>query len=303
MELMLDAGGTGALRQVPWEEAVEAFLTLGVERPTTRRTYASAVRQAMGFLGVGTMDEVTPMGLAVWRRGIADDPDLAPGTQRTYIGAVRSFLRWSRAFGLHRIPAEAVGIALRLPRNRVIRPYEVLTDEEVEQLMAAARPGRDHLLLTLMLLTGVRVSECAALRVQDFSRHPVPCLFVRNGKGGKARQVPVIDELGWLLRMHARGRAAGAALFTHRGHSSKPLTAAGIRTIVEATAARAGIEKHVSPHTLRHTFATRSLVYSGDVTRVSKLLGHSSIAVTHRYVDHLALGDLRAAVAPLPGHG
>lgn len=166
------------------------------------------------------------------------------------------------------------------------------------RMLLAAKPGRDHLIVALLASSGLRVAEAADLSVEDVGFHPSPYVYVRNGKGGKARTVPILEELTWLLRVQVRGRGRTEPVFRARG--GQRMSEAAMREVVVRVAAKAGIEHRVTPHALRHTFATRSLTFSGDVLRVSKLLGHANISTTHRYVDHIGMHDLAQAVAPLP---
>lgn len=283
---------------------MEAWLTLAPLSKRTRVMYRSIVGRAMGYLGVNEMHELRRIHLAMWRAEVVALPDLAPGTKCTYIGAVRSFLRWCRAYELTTIPAEAVAIALKFPRNYVVRPYETLADKEISSLLLAAQPGRDQTLIAVMVLAGLRVEEVEGLRVGDFGLHPTPFLYVRKGKGEKSRSVPIVGDLAWLLRLATRGKTRGDPIFCRWNRAKEPLSKAGMAQRVTQTARRAGIDKRVTPHSLRHTFATRSLEYSGDVVSLSKVLGHTDLRVTQRYVDHsIGLAQLSKIMPPMPAHG
>jgi len=103
-----------------------------------------------------------------------------------------------------------------------------------------------------------------------------------------------LGDSGPLFRPHDRG-------VPKRGRSETAMGVRALGYVVQTVAARTGIDgKRVSPHCLRHTFAVRSLRAGHDVESVRKLLGHRSLSTTQRYVDHLELGELRAAVPPLP---
>lgn len=174
-------------------------------------------------------------------------------------------------------------------------PPEPLTPDEVHALLSAcslrAPTGiRDRALLTLLYRSGLRVSEALALKPSgvDFARHRVRVL---HGKGDKATVRgfhPSADATlaRWLDTRKALGLAHnGTPLFCTL--AGGPLSDRQVRDMLKRRAARAGIEKRVHPHGLRHTYADELQHQGVPVSTISKLLGHSSIAVTSRYLDHL----------------
>ncbi len=207
-----------------------------------------------------------------------------------------------------------MSIALKTPRTVVRRPYTVLTEAEIGALLAAAETPRNTALLAVLVGAGLRVSEAVGLDVDDLleDHEGGAALYVRQGKGRKDRTVPIHPDVTALLREYLAitGRLAGrhaGPLFRRHDRASKRmvnrgrLTARAVVDVVHGCAARAGIRgKQVSPHTLRHTFALRSLRGSGEVVQVSKLLGHTALSTTQRYVDHLETRELREAVPLLP---
>jgi site-specific recombinase XerD len=179
------------------------------------------------------------------------------------------------------------------PNADATYPAEVLTTDEVAALIsgcsAKAPTGiRNRALLWLLYRSGLRVSEVLALRVPDvsMSAHTVRVL---HGKGNKATTRgfhPSADDAlaRWIDTRRTRGIRNGTLFCTLAG---APLSATYIRDLLKRQAAKAGIEKRVHPHGLRHTFANELRAKGVDVVIISKLLGHSSIAVTVRYLDHL----------------
>jgi len=235
-----------------------------------------------------------------------------PASHGQALAALRAFLTWSRSMGAHQLPAEVVATALRTPRSTVRRPYSVLADPEVSAIIAAAVDPRDTALLAVMLGAGLRVAEVCALDIADIltDQDGETALFVRQGKGRKDRTVPVQADVARYIRAYlatTKRRLGGdGPLFRAHDRADGKLVRGRLSTravgdVVNRCTAASGIDaKHVSPHALRHTFALRSLRRGGNVVAVSKLLGHASITTTQRYVDHLALGELRAAVPELP---
>jgi site-specific recombinase XerD len=194
------------------------------------------------------------------------------------------------------------------PPNKGRRyPAEVLTPGELAALIArcsAKAPTgiRNRALLILLSRSGLRVSEALALRPGDvnLTAHAVRVL---HGKGGKATTRgfhPSADDAlaRWLDTRRQLG-LRGPLFCTLRG---SPLHPQYVRNLLHRLGYRAGIEKRVHPHGLRHTFADELRRSGVDVVIISKLLGHSSIAVTNRYLDHLgnhqAISALEAVELP-----
>lgn len=218
-----------------------------------------------------------------------------PSSVARKIAAVRSFHRFLVLEGVAASdPAEGV-VRPRVPRN-LPRP---LTVDEVEALLAA--PGdegpvalRDRALLETLYGAGLRISELVALAVDDLDLEEGSLRAV--GKGARERIVPLgryaIRALeAYLVQGRpalSSSRSRGALFLNQRGGR---LTRQGATGIVKAAARRAGIRKRVTPHMLRHSFATHLLEGGADVRVVQELLGHASVASTQIYTlvtgDHL----------------
>jgi integrase/recombinase XerC len=172
-------------------------------------------------------------------------------------------------------------------------PPEVMTPDEVAAIIGAcsakAPTGiRNRALLTLLYRSGLRISEALALRPSDISlsEHTIRVL---HGKGDKATtrgfHPSATDALArWIDTRRQLGIRSGPLFCTLAG---RPVYAQYVRNLLGRLAAEAGIEKRVHPHGFRHTFAVELERAGTPVTVVSKLLGHSSVAVTSRYLDHL----------------
>ena len=201
--------------------------------------------------------------------------------------------------GLHRFALAEGWVGLdatdEVPPPRVpLRLPKALPLAEVEALLAATEVAepmapRDRALLEFLYGTGARVSEAVALDVDDVDREERTVLL--DGKGGKQRLVPVgsyacraLDD--YLIRLRpelarkARSGNAGALFLNARGGR---LTRQGAWTVLGAVAERAGLGGRVSPHTLRHSFATHLLDGGADIRTVQELLGHSSATTTQIY--------------------
>jgi site-specific recombinase XerD len=176
-------------------------------------------------------------------------------------------------------------------------PAEVLTPDEVGAIIGAcsvtSRTGiRNRALLTLLYRSGLRISEALALRPADINLKRSTCR-VLHGKGNKATtrgfHPSATDALArWLDVRASLGLRNGPLFCTLDG---RPLYAQYVRQMLARMASAAGVDKRVHPHGLRHTFADELRQAGVDVVTISKLLGHSSIAVTSRYLDHLTNGQ------------
>lgn len=223
---------------------------------------------------------------------------------------MRSFLKWTGSLGAHGLNHQVIDVSLRPPRATVRSPYRILTADETTRLWqaAATRPNR-YALICICLGAGLRISEIAARPVQDCYEHMEggPALHIRQGKGGKDRIVPMRPEFfqGITAYLEATGRdltSSGRVFVAEdqakafRGQGARISTPA-LSFMPKATLAEAGIESHrVGVHALRHTYAIGVLRESKNLTVVQKLLGHSSVTTTSRYVDHLEIGELRDAL-------
>lgn len=155
------------------------------------------------------------------------------------------------------------------------------TEEEVQFInQAYQESGRTGLMMQTLLETGCRVSEFVELRIEDISFEE-RLITIQNGKGGKRREVPIRKDLSDKLRIHIQERRAGP-LFRSRQKPYK-YTRQRIGQVVRSIAQKAGITKHIYPHLLRHTQATKLLNLGMDIAEVQKFLGHEDIATTQLY--------------------
>ena len=280
----------------PLERAIEDYLTyLRVERglsPATIRAYRADLADFASGEGVVASWAAGPEAArrhlaARTRRGRPDDPGLAPTSLRRRAASIRGFYRF--AYGDSLIDRD-VAAHLDLPRQPRLLP-ETLTVAEVDTLLEAAPDLRARALLELLYAAGLRVSEALGLDREDLSTDGG---FVRViGKGDKERLVPVGDiALDWLERWMTDARPAllalahveplrGGPLFL--GDRGGRLARQQAFAIVKVAARGAGLPPAVSPHTLRHSFATHLLEGGADLRIVQELLGHASISTTQLY--------------------
>ncbi|MCD1065470.1 site-specific tyrosine recombinase XerD [Cutibacterium acnes] len=257
-------------------------------------------QEYLGSRGIGSLAEVTRVDVEEFRRHL-DHIGLAPASVTRCVVAVRNLHRF--AVGSGQVQADVT--AGMSPGTRSRRLPKALTMDQVESLLAAPDTStveglRDAALLELLYGTGARVSEVCALDVDDIRRVlDDPDLGLRLiGKGDKERIVPLgsyaakaVDA--WLIRGRPAwaeiGNGEHALLLNTRGRRlSRQSAWAVIRRAGEA----AGLDvEHLSPHRLRHSYATHLLDGGADVRVVQELLGHSSVTTTQIYTlvtaDHL----------------
>ena len=279
----------------------------------------SRYQQVMTAAGRTEMGEVTSADIASYlaglREGDADHPPLAASSAGRAMAAVR---------GLHAF-ACAQGITAADPARPVTPPApprrlpKAISVAEVERLLDAAGPGpqddprgiRDRALLEFLYATGARISEATALDVDgltldSLARDGEPAVLL-EGKGGKQRVVPLGRYAAAALDAYlVRARPALAAGATRTVPPAVFLNARGGRltrqgawAVLRAAAERANL-LHVSPHTLRHSFATHMLDGGADIRVVQELLGHASVTTTQIYtlVTVEKLREVYAAAHP-----
>ena len=177
----------------------------------------------------------------------------------------------------------------------------ILSQEEVARLIDAARPPFHRTLLMALYATGLRRAELARLKVSDVDSKRM-VIHVRGGKGRKDRDVMLSPKLLEALREHWRGlqRKPSAWLFPgNRWHTGDtPIDTKVVWNACKEAAQRAGLQKDVHPHTLRHCFATHLLEAGADLRMIQILLGHHDLKETTIYL-HLSQRHLHATASPL----
>jgi integrase/recombinase XerD len=185
--------------------------------------------------------------------------------------------------------------------KKTLRMPTILSQEEVARLIDAARPPLHRTLLMALYATGLRRAELARLKVSDVDSKRM-IIHIRGGKGRKDRDVMLSPKLLEVLREHWRGlrRKPSAWLFPgNRWHTGDtPITTKVVWDACNEAAQRAGLQKDVHPHTLRHCFATHLLEAGADLRTIQILLGHRDLKETTIYL-HLSQRHLHATASPL----
>ena len=298
------AGGPDRADDAALRAVLETYLAhLAVERGLSRNTLAAYRRDLDRYVAFlvsrarSDVREITERDVedyvVTMRTGADGRAALSASSAARAVVAVRG---WHRFLVLDGVTAGDVAGGVRPPAQPKRLP-KAISVEDVERLLEAAALGdgpvplRDRALLELLYSTGARISEAVGLDVDDVDRTPGRCAVRLFGKGRKERVVPVgryaVEALdAYLVRarpaLATAGRGGPALFLNARGaRLSRQSAWAVLRTAAE----RAGLPSadHVSPHTLRHSFATHLLSGGADVRVVQELLGHASVTTTQLY--------------------
>jgi integrase/recombinase XerD len=290
---------TASRRRSP-ESVIRAYLDhLAVERGVAGNTLSSygrdleryvAYLSERGLASIDAVDAATVSAfLAYLREGDVDHQPLSAASAARAVVAVRGLHRFAVRDGL--VDSDvASSVRPPAPPRRLPKAISV---EEVERLLDAAGfdqtplAVRDRALLETLYATGARISEAVGLAVDDVDL--VGRGVVLSGKGGKQRRVPLGSFAAaaleaYLVRVRPalalKGRGTPALFLNARGG---PLSRQSAWTVLRTAAEKAGLAAGVSPHTLRHSFATHLMEGGADVRVVQELLGHSSVTTTQIY--------------------
>jgi len=259
-------------------------------RPRTRKVYLGHVRRFLEWAGLGLdalPEDPTPLAERFLLELIEHR-----GVSRSYHNQVVSALRFTFEKVLGRPRA---ALELTRPRKESKLPT-VLSQSEVARLLAAPRNLKHRALLLLLYSSGLRVSELVRLRPEDVDAER-GLLRVRRGKGAKDRYTLLADRAVAALRVYWKAYRPERWLFPG-GRPERHLTPRSVQRVVARAAQRARITKHVTPHTLRHSFATHLLEGGTNLRIIQELLGHASSRTTERYT-HVATSTFESIRSPL----
>lgn len=264
-------------------------LEIGLGR--SAKTVENYDRYLQAFITQGELKDIADISLdsvRAFRRHISAGGASLP-TQNYYLIAIRQFLKYLAKRDIPALSPEKIQLA-KLPD----RDIDVLYPEEVDRLLQAELPDisplaalRNKTLLNVLFSTGMRISEAVRLNRDDVRPHSNE-MTVR-GKGNKIRVVFLSKEALALVQEYLDKRTdVDPALFVrHKKNAGKEddlrITPRTAQRLIKRYAAAAGITKDISPHTLRHSFATDLLSNGADVRQVQQLLGHASITTTQVY--------------------
>ncbi len=281
---------------------------LEIEKGRSQKTIANYdhyLTRLIDFAGDIDVSEISPELVRKWRLwlnrlpGNAND-DLKKNTQNYHLIALRSFLKFCARRDIKTMSPDKIELA-KAARKQVT----FLNEQELENLLNApdvsSEQGlRDRAILELLFSSGLRVSELVSLNKTDVNLKRRE--FMVRGKGEKDRPIFISEAAaGWIERYLRSRQDNSIPLFirysgqkqVQQNGEHKRLTTRSVQRMVAKNALLAGITKKVTPHTMRHSFATDLLMNGADLRSVQALLGHSNIATTQIYT-HVTDPHLRA---------
>jgi integrase/recombinase XerD len=255
----------------------------------TLAAYRRDLYQFQQFLLVHQVDDPGLLTKSLWLRFLESMKvkGLSPSTMARHLSAIRGFYKW---LGQSGNAGQTDNLFNRVPKRWLQLP-KILSESEVIRLLSltvkdAPEDIRDAAMVELLYATGLRVSELVGLEMADLN---LDVGFLQaTGKRDKQRIVPIGDQARQLLTRYLqvgrpaflKKRASSAVFLTRLG---KPFSRQGFWKILKGRAVRAGITKPLSPHMLRHSFATHLLDHGADLRSVQVMLGHASIVTTQIY--------------------
>lgn len=270
-----------------FRDAMSEAMALRGLAPRTQHAYVHWIRRLVKFSRV-TPDDLTAERVRAFLLNLIQE-------RRLSFSSFNQALNAARFFFLEVLRKPFVVEGLRFQRPARTLPV-VMNDEEVRRLLAAAVSLRDRALLETAYATGMRLGEVTRLLVTDIDSHRM-VIRVEQGKGRKDRYVMLSASLLETLRAYWRQAKPRTLLFP--GKSGKEaLHPTSAQKAFQRARLRAKIEKPVSFHTMRHSFATHLLEDGANVRTIQSLLGHRSLESTQRYT-HLAKNYLNQTKSPL----
>jgi integrase/recombinase XerD len=260
--------------------------------PQTTRSYIHAIKQFAEYFGKSPQE----LGAEEMRRYqlyLLNEKKYSAGSVKVHMSALRFF--YKKVVKRRDLSFDD----LVYPKKPKKLPV-VLSQEEVTRLIEATANPMHRTMLMVLYGTDIRRSEASLLTVRDIDSQRM-VLHIRQGKGARDRDVPLSDTLLQALRAYWRWRKPKHFLFPssagHRGQE-QPISDKTVWHVCKGAAKRAGLQKKIGPHTLRHSFATHHMEAGTDLRTIQLLLGHADLQHTTVYL-HLSHRHLHAATNPL----
>ena len=295
------------------EQLLEDFLDhLEIERNRSRKTrenYEFYLKRFLKWSKISKPEDITAdrvRQFRLWLNRLEDrfKKPLSKSTQNYHLIALRAWLKYLAKRDIKTLPADKIELA-KMPDRQVDFLDARDLDKFLEGPEQVKQPEiimlRDRAILEMLFSTGMRVSELVALNIESINLNRDE--FTIRGKGGKTRVVFISNQARYWLKKYLKMRTdVFPAMFIRHDRAKKTsskkdldkvrLTPRSIQRLVERYAKLAGITKKVTPHTLRHSFATDLLMGGADIRSVQSMLGHSSITTTQIYT-HITNKQLR----------
>lgn len=253
----------------------------------TRKNYEIQFRKFLGFIYPRTADQIVPQDIHDYLYYLVNERKVARATQNQAINSIKFFLEWIKK-------EDRQVYLVDRPRPERVLPT-VLSEAEVMAMLRVTVNLKHRCILCMLYSAGLRRGELLNLKPADID-HQRNMIIVRKGKGFKDR-VTLLSQVAYaLLLKYLELYQPKEYLF--EGGDHMPYGERSVNNIVRRAARRAGIVKSVSPHTLRHSFATHLLEHGTDLRYIQTLLGHESSRTTERYA-HVTKRGFEQLVSPL----
>lgn len=265
-------------------EAFEAYRLVCVFKNQSHKTEENLLickRALLSFFGNSTIEDLNFEHIRLWKQHLEEKR--SPETVRNYIIKLRVVLRYCKTMGLPVLDPETIPIPKRGDKVPVF-----ITPEEVQVLINSTSTNRNKAIISLLYASGIRVSELCRINTSDLNNG----CFTVVGKGNKARLCFYDKRADEYIRKYLKHRTDNQqALFISKNGNMR-ITSGNVQEIFRYARKKAGFTKHVSCHTMRHSFATNLLRNNANIRYVQALLGHASLDTTMQYT-HVIDKDLQ----------
>jgi site-specific recombinase XerD len=253
----------------------------------TRLNYESQFKTFLSFICPKTSEEFTEGDINNYMLYLVNDKKVSVSSQNQAINSIKFYLEKVKKGERKTYHVERPFKERRLP--------SVLSEEEMMDMLSTTNNLKHKCILSLLYSAGLRRSELLNLIPSDID-HGRGVIYVRNGKGRKDR-ITLLSKVTYALLLHYV-EIYQPEKYIFEGEKGKPYSERSVNSVVKHAAAKAGICKNVSPHTLRHSFATHLLERGTDLRYIQELLGHESSLTTERYA-HVTKRGFEKLVSPL----
>ena len=257
------------------------FISFKNQSKKTEENHNICGRSLISFCGDIMIEDLDFQTIREWKQHL--ERERSPATVRNYVIKLRVVLAFCYKRGLKVVDPDTVPVP-----KRVQTVPTWLTHDEVAQMIDAARELRTKLVISLLYSSGIRLSELISLNRNDIR----DSRFTVVGKGGKARLCFIDQRTETLLNKYLKTRTDKNAVLIYSRIGTR-MKATNIQVMIRDVAEKARIDRKVTPHTLRHSYATNFLKNNGNMRYLSTMLGHSSLDTTAMYA-HVVDNDLEA---------
>lgn len=246
---------------------------------STIENYRNGVSSFINYMGDKRVDEITKIDFIRWKSAMKKQP-MAMSSIRSYLSKLKNILEFSNRKGWSNFDTNEI----ELPHVPIAFKNH-LTDDEMQTLVSKAESVRDKAIISLLYASGMRVSEITSLNRSDAGLQ-----FSVIGKGSKQRPCFMDAEAKSYVDLYLKSRTDKSdPMFI--GWRGNRLRAKDVQRMVSETARKAGFTRRVTPHLIRHSFATNRLRKGTDIRYIQKMLGHADISTTQLYT-HVVDVDL-----------